>query len=307
MLEPLLALPQLRTFYGVALAHSFSGAAERLGRTPSAVSHAIRTLEETIGVQLVDRRGRHVTLTEEGERLFATCTAVYALLEDAGEALRRAGTSLRRRVRLGAPPEFGCSVLIRLIGPFLTRNPDLELDFRLGHDLLTPLQRDDIDIAIDCVAHSEPNLETTPLFRETYMVVCSPRFRRDHGLRTPVDLSGTPILSLDKPGGWWHRFLRALPEGKRPDFRRIVAANHVRAMISGALAGIGVALVPSYSVRMEVEQGLLVQLFPRIQLPEDRFCIYQTTAKATLDRHRRLVAYLQSVDPAEFGLDRRAS
>jgi DNA-binding transcriptional LysR family regulator len=303
--EPFLALPQLRTFYGVALERSFSAAAERLGRTPSAVSHAIRTLEEAAGIRLVERRGRTVRLTEAGEHLFATCTAVYGMLEDAGDALRRAGTVQQRRIRLGAPPEFGCSVLMRLIAPFLKDNPDLEIDFRLSRDLLTPLQRDEVDVVIDCVEHLQPDLLVTPLFRETYMVVCSPTFRREHRVREPTDLSTVTILSLDKPGTWWNRLLRALPERKRPEFRRITMANHVRAMISAAGAGMGVALVPSYSVRTEVERGLLVQLFPHIGLPEDRFRIYQKKVRAALDRHRRLVAFLQSVEPSEFGLERR--
>jgi DNA-binding transcriptional LysR family regulator len=302
-IEPLLALPQLRTFYGVALSHSFSAAAARLGRTPSAVSHAIRTLEDTVGVRLVERRGRAVRLTEDGERLLSTCTAVYALLDEAGEALGRSAVSRRRRIRLGAPPEFGCSVLMGLIAPFLREHRDIEVDFRLSHDLLTPLQRDDIDIAIDCVEHLDPDLAVVPLFRETYMVVCAPDVQRRHGLRSPAGLAGVPVLSLDKEGAWWRRLLRAVPARRRPRLGQVVAVNHVRAMIAGARSGMGVALVPSYAVRADVARGLLVRLFRDLTLPEDRFRIFQKRANESLERHRRLVAFLRSADPREFGLE----
>jgi DNA-binding transcriptional LysR family regulator len=76
-------------------------------------------------------------------------------------------------------------------------------------------------------------------------------------------------------------------------------------MITAAVEGIGVALVPSYSVLSELERMLLVQLFPDIQIPEDRFRIYQKNARAPLEKHRALVAYLQSINPVEFGSDTR--
>jgi DNA-binding transcriptional LysR family regulator len=304
--EPLLALPQLRTFYGVALERNFTAAAARLGRTPSAVSHAIRTLEDAVGVQLVERRGRTVRLTEDGERLLSTCTAVYALLDDASDALSRSARFARQRIRLGAPPEFGCSVLMSLMAPFLRQHPDTDLDVRLSDDLLMPLRHDDLDIAIDCVEHLDPDLSVSPLFRETYMVVCTPAFQREHQVRLPADLGTIAVLSPDKEGTWWHRLLRVLPARERPRIRRIVAVNHVRAMIAGARAGIGIALVPSYTVYKEVKRGFLVRLFPDLKLPEDRFRIFQKRSREGLERHRRLVDYLQSVDPRRFGLDARS-
>lgn len=301
MTESPLDLGQLRSFYALGQAGSFVGAAERLGRTPSAVNHAVRKLGESAGVRLVERRGRNIQLTEDGERLFAVCETVYAAIEGAAETLRRGGAASRGRLRLGAPPEFGCSVLMRHIGAFVRQNPDIQLDFTLGHDLLTPLRRDEIDLAIDCVEHFQPELQKVPLFRESYMVVCAPSLRRERRLAAPADLSRVPVLSLDKAGAWWHRLLRAVPEPERPDLRRITTINHIRAMITAAVEAIGVALVPSYSVLPELERKLLVQLFPHIELPEDRFRIYQKKTKAALEKHRALVAYLQSINPAEFG------
>jgi LysR family transcriptional regulator, glycine cleavage system transcriptional activator len=301
MLQSPLDLGQLRSFYALGQAGSFVGAAERLGRTPSAVNHAIRKLEQSAGVRLVERRGRGVRLTEDGQRLFAACETVYATVEGVSETLGRGGAAARGRLRLGAPPEFGCSVLMRHIGAFVRQNPEIHLDFTLSDDLLTPLRRGEIDVAIDCVEHFQPDLQKVPLFRESYMVVCAPSFRRARRLRRPADLSGVPLLSLDEAGAWWHRLLRAVPETARPELRHVIAVNHIRAMITAAVEGIGVALVPSYSVIPELEGKRLVQLFPHIELPEDRFRIYQKKTRAALEKHRKLVAYLQSINPAEFG------
>lgn len=297
-----LDLSQLRTFYVLAQAQSFTRAADRLGRTQSAVSHAIRKLEESSGVVLVDRRGRGFRLTDEGQHLFEACETVFTTLEVAGEELREGRARAMGRLRFGAPVEFGCSVLMRHISSFIRDNPGIDLDFTLSHDLLTPLLRDDIDVAIDCVEHFQPELQKVPLFREAYMVACSPEFRRHHRLREPADLANVPVLSMDKLATWWHRLLRAVPEDRRPELRRVMLTNHVRAMINAAVEGLGVALVPSYTIVAEVERGALVQLFPSIQIQEDRFRIYQKRAKATIEKHRRLLAYLQSIHPSEFGL-----
>lgn len=305
MPESSLDLGQLRSFHALGQTGSFVAAADRLGRTPSAVNHAVRKLEQSAGVRLVERRGRNVYLTEEGERLLSVCETVFATVEGAAEALRKGAAAVRGRLRLGAPPEFGCSVLMRHIGGFLRQNPDIRLDFTLTHDLLTPLRRDEIDVAIDCVEHFHPDLQKVPLFRESYMVVCAPAFQRVHRLKAPADLARVPLLSLDRAGTWWHRLLRAVPESHRPELRDVMAINHIRAMITAAVEGVGVCLVPSYSVLSELERRLLVQLFPHIELPEDRFRIYQKKAKAMLEKHRGLIAYLQSINPVEFGSERR--
>ena len=185
--------------------------------------------------------------------------------------------------------------------PFLAAHPDLEIDFTLSHDLLAPLLRDDLDLIIDCQAHPLPTLKKVPLFRETYVVACSKAFRKSHRVRMPADLAGCPVLSLDKAGTWWNRFLMAVPDQEQPQLDRIIAVTHIRAMIHAATEGMGVLLVPRYSVMGELERGDLVALFPDIRPTEDRFSIYQKKVKASHEKQRLLTRYLQSLSPAEFG------
>ena len=172
-----LDLQQLRAFFLVARLGSFSGAARRLGRTQSAVSHAVRKLEDSAGLQLLVRSGRLVRPTEEGLRLQQACEGVFATLEQAQEDLRQGSTRAAGRLRLGVTVEFGSSVLMHHLPPFLAAHPGLELDVHLGPDLLAPLLREDLDLAIDCVRHHHPQLERTPLFRESFLVACAPAYR----------------------------------------------------------------------------------------------------------------------------------
>src|SRR5512140_3581765 len=132
-----LDLAHLRTFLAVVQAGGFSAAARRLHRTQSAVSHAVRRLEDSVKVRLLDRRGREVRLTEEGKRLHRACELVFATLDAAQEELREGRGRIEGRIRLGATVEFGCSVLMHNIQAFLTAHPGIEMDFHLSHELLT--------------------------------------------------------------------------------------------------------------------------------------------------------------------------
>lgn len=296
-----LDLAHLRAFHAVVQAGGFSAAARRLHRTQSAVSHAVRKLETSAKVRLLDRRGREVRLTEAGRRLLQACDVAFATLDAAQEELGHERGRAEGRIRLGATVEFGCSVLMRHIQPFLAAHPGVEMDFHLGHDLLTPLLREDVDLAIDCHDHARADLERTPLFRESYMVACSPAYLSAHEIREPEDLGRCTVLSLDKACAWWERFLARFPKTRRPAFGRVVAIDHIRALVTAAANGMGVLLAPSYSIQEELRRGALVPLFPSLRPLEDRFALYQKTAKARLAKHRLLKEYLEGLNPEELG------
>jgi LysR family glycine cleavage system transcriptional activator len=175
------------------------------------------------------------------------------------------------------------------------------MDFLLSHDLLTPLLRDDVDLAIDCVAHPHPDLDRTPLFREAYMVACAPDYLAAHAIEEPADLARCAVLSIDEEGRWWERFLGTFPKSRRPSFGRVVAINHIRGLITAAVSGLGVLLAPSCSLKGELDRGALVPLFPGFRPLEDRFALYQKAGKARLAKHRLLTEYLRELTPAEFG------
>lgn len=298
-----LDLNQLRTFFTLVQSGSFSETARRLHRTQSAVSHAIRKLEDLAGVVLIDRRVRELRLTDEGRRLAQACESVFSTLDGVCEDFQRGRSLSLGRIRLGSTIELGCHVLMKQMGAFLEKNPGIEIDFVLSPDLAEPLLRDDIDIAIDCVEHFRPELQKIPLFKEIYAVACAPSFQKAHDIKVPTDLTRCPVLSLDKAGGWWHRFMLTLPESKRPELHRIIAVNHIRGMVHAAVHGLGVVLAPQYSVQSEIDRGELIQLFPSIRTTEDRFYrffLYQKANKANLEKHRRLVAFIQTIRMSEL-------
>jgi DNA-binding transcriptional LysR family regulator len=120
------------------------------------------------------------------------------------------------------------------------------------------------------------------------------------GVRVPADLGGVPVLSLDLRCAWWERFLQALPRTKRPAFSWVLSLNHLRGMISAACEGLGVALVPRYSVARELATGCLTELFGGLSFPEDRFCIYQKSSWAKREKNHRLAEFLRRLSMEEF-------
>ena len=295
-----LDLGKLHAFVEVARTGGYTSAARRLHVTPSAISHALRTLQDSVGHELVDWRGRRLLLTAQGEELFQTCQLVFDRLEEADRQLA-AGGAPERTIVLGCTIEFGTTVLLRKLRPLLEANPSLHVDFHFSNELTRPLLRDDIDLAVDCRPHSHPAIHRIRMFREKYVVVATPAFLEQYRVRTPIDLGRTPVLSLDRDGTWWNNLLRALPSKRRPVFERVVVIDHVRGMINGTLAGYGVSLLPKYAVLSELAEGALSVLFPRLKLLEDSFTIYQKLGRVDRPANKLVTQYLLGLDVREFG------
>ena len=295
-----LDLQQLRMFLILAQTESYTATGRRLFRTQSAVSHAIRKLEQSVGVKLVAHSRHPFQLTDEGKILFQACEKAFGALDGAQEAIAiHRGESLGR-LRLGSTVEFGYSILMNYMATFKEQHSDIELDIRLSHQLLQPLLRDELDMVIDCKEHSHRSLRREVLFREDYVVVASPKYVKERKLGQIEDLQDCTIISLDEEGDWWHRFLVALPAAQRPNLMNIITINHIRAVIVAAERSMGVALVPRYSVLKEVSENSLVTLFAEVEMFEDRFVLYQKETKAHLERHRLMTEYLLSLEPPEF-------
>lgn len=295
-----LDLDKLHVFVTVARAGNHAAAARQLHLTPSAVSHALRKLEESLGRELWEWRGRRRQLTAEGEQLVQACGQAFDQLEEASRLITRGGEPDRRLV-LGCTPEFGATLLLAKLRPLLDAEPSLQIDFHFSNDLHRPLLHDELDLAVDCKPHAHPAIHRTPMFREKYVVIATPALLARHPVRAPLDLRRTPVLSLDREGTWWNNLLRALPGPRRPTLERITVVNHVRGMINGTLAGYGVSLVPKYAVLEEIASGALSVLFPRLQLREDTFSIFQKLARAERPANRLLTRFLLGLDVRELG------
>ncbi len=296
-------LYQLKTFFTLAKAESFTKAAEILFVTQSAVSHSIKKLETSLSTQLILRKGKTLVLSEAGKSLFRSCEKIFYELEKADQDIALFREKVKFSITIGSPVEFGTTILINHIRTFLDTNPDIHLDFLFSHHLMKPLIRDEVDLAVDCRDLQQPGFEKIHLFREQYVTIASPEFVLQNKVKTIDDFERINILSNDKNLNWWNNFLIAIPEEKRSCLKNIIQINHLRGIINGAMAGLGIGFVPKYTVMRELKESSLVDPFPHIKPGADTFNIFIKKEKLALRKNKILVDYLSYIKPSEFGVD----
>lgn len=287
-------LNKLKTFYILAGTKSYTGCAEKLCLTQSAVSHAIKKLETDLGFDLVDRQNRQFRLTRQGEFLYRRCMGIFSRIDDALD-----GLAAEKRhpvfITMGAPVEFGSSVLIKGMRPFLKSHDRIHIDFFLDASLLEPLLADDLDIIIDCVPHVHEDLVAVPLLREEYAVIATQQYIEARNIRSVRDLNRCTLLSFDKELAWWKNFINALTEEAGFGFRRITRISNVRGIINAALESMGVGFVPRYTVLKELEHQTLVELFPEIGVRNDQINIYLKRRNFEKQAFKDLIAHIKSL------------
>lgn len=284
-------LYQLRTFYTFGKIGNFTKTADALFITQSAVSHSLKKLEQSLGTKLFKKQGKEYTLTGVGEELFRRCERIFLEIEKFEESVAAGDGQIKQKICLGAPVEFGTTVLIKKMAEFFNSYPHIHVDFLFSNDLRSALERDEVDLVVDCKGHHGHNLDIVFLFEEHYVVIASPGYVETHGIEEVKDLERVTVLSLDKNGDWWNNFLLGLSIDDRPTLRTIMRVNHVRGLINGAISGIGVSFVPRYTVEMELEQGVLTDVFGGLAM-DDRFCIYIKKERKEFEKNRHLMDFL---------------
>jgi DNA-binding transcriptional LysR family regulator len=192
----MLDLNKLHVFGAVVEHGGVSGAAARLGRTPSAVSQSVSGLEATLGAKLFDRVGRQLVLTRGGQVLYGHLRESLGALQRVVDEVVDAGGGLHGAVRLGVYLGFPRLRLAGFLAAFAARHSRVELRvvYAPHQDLRARLLRNQLDFAVALPARGAPApmLAATPLFEEELVLVGSPRFiRRRFDLAA---LGATPVI-----------------------------------------------------------------------------------------------------------------
>lgn len=259
----------LHAFEAAARARSLTRAAESLNLTHSAISHQIKALEADFGVRLIERAGRGIRLTDEGERFAAR---VRAVLSDLADAVREVTERKNpRQLRVSVIPSFAARWLLPRIGRFLATHPDIDVDVS-ANNLMVDFKRDDIDVAIRHGFGDWPGLISEYVLDDVYFPVCSPRLANGRLPARPEELSRYTLLRSE--GEFWKPWFEAAgldwPEPSRgPMF------NDTSHTMQAAIEGQGIALARSSLIGNDVHNGVLIRLFD-IVVPSSRkyFLVY---------------------------------
>ena len=244
----------LRALVAVVSGGGFAAGAGRLGVAKSAVSRRIRELEDRLGARLFDRTTRRVQLTETGREFHDRAVELLAGLDKAEEAASNASGELKGRIRVAAPVSFTTHCLAPAIGLFLERHPAVMLSIDTD-DRMVDLVRDGFDLAIRIARLSDSSLVARRLATIRHACVASPALlERLRMPQKPEDLSRFPGVTYSnvEKASYWKFADNVVPSvTSRLDFANGDAVREA------AIAGLGVAVLPTFIAHDAVRRGAL--------------------------------------------------
>jgi DNA-binding transcriptional LysR family regulator len=257
----------LPLFVAVARAGRFTAAAQRLNVPTTTLSRRIQELEEALGVRLLNRTTRSLSLTDAGERYLAEVEPIVAAIEEANHSIGRLRKTVTGRLRLTAPYFLGELFLADWAIAFQQAHPQVTVELQLDNHLLD-LPASGIDLAVRAGVMGDAALVARHLLDVEWLTVASPALlARSPAVVTPADLTDfAAITTAVDPGRvTWHFGSGDAEVSLHP--RTCLQVNELRIACKAARAGLGVARLPRRVVQDALAAGDLVELLPAWQRP----------------------------------------
>lgn len=274
-------LSELAAFDAVARHRSFRRASEERGVTASAISHAVSNLEARVGIRLLNRTTRSVSLTDAGAMLLAELSLAFGGIGSALDALNQFRDTPFGKVRINAPNSVAPFVLGPVIGPLIAANPNLELEI-VATDRLVDIVEEGFDAGIRLGVSLRDGMTAVKINpRLKFAVVGSPDyFAQRSAPRTPAELTEHVCIrnmypsSVTYPWSFGRNGEELDIEVKGP-----LALHDHEMMIEAALAGVALAYVWEDRARPYIESGRLISCLDDWIVPEDWLYLYYPTRK----------------------------
>jgi LysR family transcriptional activator of nhaA len=268
----------LRYFRAIAMERTLTQAAVRLNISQSALSSQLKSLEESLGQQLFERRGKFLVLNEAGQIALKYAESIFSAGEELVEVLRNGRTGRQQVLRVGSVATLSRNFQMGLLKPLLGR-PDLEIILRSGNlrDLLTQLRAHNLDVVLSNLPvkrDAETPWHSRLLDEHPVSLVGVPRKERAR-FSFPRDLHNIPLVLPSLDSNIRVAFDLLLEQlGIRP----VVAAEVDDMAMLRLLAreGVGMALVPPVVVAGELQSGVLVEYHRVSQIRESFYAITPT-------------------------------
>lgn len=243
----------LCAFDAVARLGSFTAAAKELSLTQGAISRHIHHLEQQLGIALLERTSRSVSLTADGMAYAQDIAEALRIIRAA--SLRTITNRHRGTLNLAMLPTFGTRWLMPRIPKFVAAHPEIVLNFatRIGH---FDFEREQIDAAIHIGQPDWPGAVSTFLMPEQVAPICSQAYLNGQSIRVPDDLARCSLLHMKSRPGAWNRWFAA--QGLEPPDTTGMQFEQFSTVSQACIAGLGVALLPLFLIASELENRQLV-------------------------------------------------
>ncbi len=271
-------LNAVRQFIKVAECLSFTEAAVQLGLTQSGLSRAVSRLEQQLGVRLLHRNTRSLSLTPDGQLFLARCAPLVSGLEEARISLQENLCLPKGLLKISAPSAFGRVVVLPIVSGLLARYPELKIEMELT-DRLVDLVDEGFDAVIRTGEIKDSRLIARPLKTLEWATLASPGYLASHGapdtpaalrqhncLRVRSPLSGKPVSWRFSEGGSQLEY----------DFDGNLILDHGDPLLEAACLDTGVVQLMRYFVDDALQQGKLQEILPTYTpRPHPLFLVYQ--------------------------------
>ena len=281
-------------FAEVVKAGSFTQAAERSGHSTSYISKEISALESRLGVRLLHRTTRSLTLTPDGRAYFNTCEQIIQDASDTRDLLQGRQQQVSGTLRLSCPVTFGIAYLRPLLHDFMQAYPAIELELDLN-DRKVDLVAEGVDVAIrGAVGLADSSLISRPLLSSPTLTLASPGYLAKAGLPShPTELSRHRTLCysyLKDPNLW--PFIG--PDGEAIQVRVTpkVLTNSPQMELAMCVAGEGIMRMPAFNLTDELQSGKLQSLLEDYQAPEIKLYLVYPGRKHLASRVRCFIDFM---------------
>jgi DNA-binding transcriptional LysR family regulator len=256
----------LRAFAAVADAESFSDAATRLKMSKSAISKHITALEQDLGVKLLNRTTRRVSLTVAGENYVRRAERVLAELDEADQMVRQEAAAPSGRLRIAAPMTFGIMHLGDFLAGFLKQYPGITVDLNLN-DRFVDIVDEHVDLAIRIGKLKDSSLQARTLAPSRLIMCGAPKYLKASGTpKKPKDLSAHQCLTYTYADGTTSWKLK----GGNMNVNGPVHCNNGDILRQMALKGLGLVMLPSFIVGADLKRGALVSVMED-HVPQEQY------------------------------------
>ncbi len=251
------SLSDLTAFVAVSTHRSFRRAADELGAAPSTLSHAVRSLEGSLGVRLLNRTTRSVSPTEAGLQLLDRLRPALGQLDEALDGVAAFRGRVAGTVRVNAP-RLGAAIVVRKIMPLMaTRFPDVTVDI-VAEGRLVDIVSGGFDVGVRLASMIPLDMIAVPLSNDfRYMCVASPAYLDRAGVpTTPEDLKHHQCVGHRLPSGKLYRW--EFERGRtvlKIDAPAAVVLDDEDLMIDAAIADLGIAYVPALAALLAMARG----------------------------------------------------
>ena len=255
-------LNQIRIFSTVARLNSFTKAAQTLGIEKSTVSTKVAQLESRLGIRLLQRTTRSVSLTEAGSQYLGYCQQALQALESGDAFIAELSHVPIGRLRVSLPPDLLAFIFNTVISPFLQNYPKVALEMIQGNQNADLIEGQfDIAIRFEVSQLQDSSLIYRKLHHSPWTMVASPAHIKQYGLpKEPQDLLQQPSIGLVTESGDERQRNMAHWQGQKIQPEHRFAVNNMNSVISAVKAGLGYGQIPRGTIRGELERKELIEL-----------------------------------------------